>query len=272
MTTRQQILQEITGTLIRQWRTVGFNKEEFRTDGSCMAFGSDGLLYMTDCYNHRIQVFCPDGTYVRGWGSKGSTLGEMWYPQSIAAATTSDILYVLEYVNNRVQVFRRDGVAVACWDQPFVSAHSIVSDQHHVYATDRQAHRVIVFDHNGRVMPTGFGSFFSPTGITVDGEDHVVYVSECGKHCILAFSTDGALVRKWGSYGADDAEFNGPMGIVFALGLLYVADCWNSRVQIFRADGSFVRNWRTQGPPDGLAMGPDGSLYVHYYYSVLVFS
>ena len=51
------------------------------------------------------------------------------------------------------------------------------------------------------------------------------------------FSPEGRILRKWGSEGFGDGQFESPFGIaVDASGNVYVADNQNNRVQVFSVD------------------------------------
>ena len=68
-----------------------------------VSFGAGGEIIVTDCENHRICVFLPDGdTLIRTWGSQGTAAGQFQYPKALAV--TGSYLYVM--AGSRVQVFQ----------------------------------------------------------------------------------------------------------------------------------------------------------------------
>ena len=84
-----------------------------------MTLGPDGLLYLVDACNHRVQVFTRDGRLVRVWGTQGAAPGQLSYPYDLAFAPgDTPYLYVVEYGNNRVQKFTAEGVSLGCWGGP----------------------------------------------------------------------------------------------------------------------------------------------------------
>ena len=57
------------------------------------------------------------------------------------------------------------------------------------------------------------------------------------------------LIRKWGSAGHGDGQFNIPYGIdVDSHGKVLVVDNGNSRIQKINNDGSFITKWGSLGP------------------------
>lgn len=84
---------------------------------------------------------------------------------------------------------------------------------------------------------------------------------------------EGRLVRKWGSDGCGDGEFQSPDGLAVdqQTGEVFVCDGDNGRIQVFSSDGSFLRSWRVQedeedgeskpGRPCGITFS-DGDVYV----------
>ncbi len=62
------------GTYLMEWGETGSEPGQFRTPHA-LAFDSDGLLYVGDRSNRRIQVFQQDGTFVRDYYHVGRASG-----------------------------------------------------------------------------------------------------------------------------------------------------------------------------------------------------
>jgi DNA-binding beta-propeller fold protein YncE len=74
------------GAFVKKWRSEGSG------DGQLIypfgiSIGCDGLVYVTDCSNSRIQVFESDGTFVSKWGSDGSDDGQFSNPWGLLSAS-----------------------------------------------------------------------------------------------------------------------------------------------------------------------------------------
>ena len=72
-----------------------------------IAFNSNGDIYVTDCNNHRVQIFKQDGIFLRTLRNKqqGQTLQ---YPFGIAV-DSSDTVYVSEQFKGCISVFTAEG-------------------------------------------------------------------------------------------------------------------------------------------------------------------
>ncbi|HXD43390.1 MAG TPA: 6-bladed beta-propeller [Ramlibacter sp.] len=71
--------------------------------------GADGLLYVVDGGNFRIQVFDADGKFVKTFGTIGRQSGQFSRPKEIAADTQGNI-YVVDTAFGNFQIFNPDGV------------------------------------------------------------------------------------------------------------------------------------------------------------------
>ena len=81
---------------------------QFRVPDS-MCVSPDGKsLYVSDRWNHRVQVFDPDGNYKFHFGRFGARLGRFREPRQIAFDPEGRVL-VADRENNRVQVFTPEG-------------------------------------------------------------------------------------------------------------------------------------------------------------------
>ena len=68
-----------------------------------------GNLYITDCENHRIQMYCPDaalGITIAGTGKIGNGSLDLYFPRDVAFDSEMN-LYVTDTYNYRVQKFER---------------------------------------------------------------------------------------------------------------------------------------------------------------------
>ena len=186
--------------------TFGFHGEG---DGQFMwpssgAVDSNGLLYFSDEYLHRISAFDPSGEFLSKWGVHGSGKGELDTPSGMAF-DREDNLYVSDTYNNRIQKFTRDGRFLAN------------------------------FGSEG----DGDGQLGLPWGLTVAGGD--IYVADWRNDRIQKFSPDGHFLASYGSSGRGDGELYRPAGVaVDGDGYIYVADWGNQRVQVLDPEGEFV--------------------------------
>ena len=101
------------GRYLMEWGETGSNPGEFRTPHA-LAMDDDGLLYVGDRSNRRIQVFEQDGTFVRDFYNMGRASG---------IAIRNNKLYVADSESNysRNPGFRR-GIRVMDLDTGFVIA------------------------------------------------------------------------------------------------------------------------------------------------------
>jgi DNA-binding beta-propeller fold protein YncE len=140
-----------TGVFKRQWGAYGGRPldtpapsnprtglpSQFATPVHCMKRSRDGLLYVCDRQNDRVQIFHEDGSYVAEWRIAPSTsgLGSVW-DLAISRGDQS-VLYCADGQANEVRLLRRaDGQMVGAFGQPgkakgdFEWVHSIAVDSH----------------------------------------------------------------------------------------------------------------------------------------------
>ncbi len=200
-----------------------------------IAIDSQGTLYVSDLFLHRIWKFDVNGQVLGTIGSYGTGDGQFINPYSLAI-DADDHLYVADYNNHRVQKLDTNGNFITKWGS----------------------------------YGTGDGQFHGPAYIAT-GPDGSVYVTErWAPDRIQKFDAEGHFITKWGGTGTADGMFQFPAGIVVDRdGFVYVCDHYNGRVQKFDADGNFIANWGSYGAGDGqflcaiaIAIDPYGYIYV----------
>ncbi len=138
------------GAFVRSWGSQGSEPEQFSRP-QALLFDNDGLLWVADACNHRIQVF--DVTAVtpkleRVWGTHGNLAGQLNCPYGLDFDTAGNLL-VAEFGNHRVQRFSRKGESLEVWGQvgasdglfqrPWALA---VDSLRNVHVLDTENHRV----------------------------------------------------------------------------------------------------------------------------------
>ena len=113
------------------------------------------------------------------------------------------------------------------------------------------------------------GMFNWPWGVAVN-ERNDIAVTDVGNNRIQVFSSDGTVLRTFGTKGDKQGEFDYPSGIAFDKnGNIIVADCRNHRIQCFSEQGKHLNTFSSKGSldhqlngPHGLSLDSDGNVIV----------
>jgi len=84
----------------------GSGKGQFRGPNS-VACNSRGEIVVTDCSNHRIQVFDRTGKFLFKFGSRGQ--GQLQYPWCVTVDQRNNQIVVADSDNHRIQIFDEKG-------------------------------------------------------------------------------------------------------------------------------------------------------------------
>lgn len=138
--------------------------QQFRNPVHCAELSHDGLLYVCDRTNDRIQVFHPDGTFVKEMVIAKNTLGDgsVW-DITFSKDPQQKYIYLADGSNEKIYVILRDTLEVLTsfgdgGRQPgqFYAVHSIASDSKgNVYTTETyRGQRVQKFVYKGMAAVT----------------------------------------------------------------------------------------------------------------------
>lgn len=143
-----------------------------------------------------------------------------------------------------------------------VGAFGLVSgmacdSQDRVYVFNRLPNpRMIVLDRDGTLLGEwGMGQFKNPHGIWMSPRNEL-YLTDRDTHLVTKWTTDGKLLRSWGTPdrpGAPGQPFNEPThAVVTADGEMYVSDGYGQRrVHRYGADGELKTSWGEEGTGPG---------------------
>jgi sugar lactone lactonase YvrE len=138
-----------------------------------------------------------------------------------------------------------------------------------------RGHQVFKFSPEGKLLLTlgmaGGGRepefFYQPNDVLVapSGEIFVAegHSSAAGANArILKFTTDGQLLKTWGTRGSARGELDQPHALAMdSRGRLFVGDRSNNRIQIFDQDGTYLADWSQFSRPSGIYIKND-TIYV----------
>lgn len=264
------------GVFVRQWdgtaTAAGALNQPQR-----LAVDSNGRVLVSDSDNHRIVVFSAIGAFIQQWDGQNTGDPIALHPQGIAL-DANNVVYVVDNNNSRIQVFSGTGTFSHHWgslgypDNYFEAPAGITRDNAgNVYVVDNAKALVRKYDSTGThiadlgqpydIGPTGL---LYPYGIATNGTSEL-YIVDKDNARIQVFSLTGVPLRRWGSPGAGNGQFNQPYGVaVDSSGNVYVADAGNNRVQKFSAQGTFLWSQGGSGAsqfnfPVGVAISLDGS-------------
>ena len=148
------------GTLIGHWGAYGHKPDDtdpglynpdapidqqFRSPVHCAQLADDGLLYVCDRVNDRIQVFKPDGTFVKEQIIEKRTLGDgsVW-DIAFSKDPEQKFIYLSDGANEKVHILLRETLQTLTsfgdgGRQPgqFYAVHSIATDSKgNIYTTE----------------------------------------------------------------------------------------------------------------------------------------
>ncbi len=260
---------------VGQWGVFGTEAGQFKYPRG-VAVGTTGDVYVTDTENSRIQHFTAAGAFVKKWGEFGTEALQFRVPFGIGVDSDGSV-YVADVQNRLLKKFNdyagltwayggeyastfrtMAGVAVAASGIIFVSVEG-----------DSRVYRVASTGSSLGPSPFGFGNVDNPVGVAVTGSGDF-FVAEQHRHRITRLSATGTVVRRWGTFGTANGQFQQPIGIAIdASGLVYVLECAGNRVQVFTQEGVYVTQWGSFGTgpgqfqaPMGIAIAPGGDVYV----------
>ena len=182
------------GNFILKWGGTGNENGEF-DEPQGITIDSNGIVYVADSKNHRIQQFTTDGEFLSSFGKYGFGDGKLKTPVDIAIY--GDLIYVSDPGNYKIEKYSLDGIVLGSFDYKF-------------------------------------GGFpVRPGGLTVDPNGDVYFV-DTGKYRVVKINSDGRTLASWGGIGQGDGKFIEPKDVVLDnRGYLFVLDSSNNLVQKF---------------------------------------
>ncbi|MBI2006400.1 MAG: HYR domain-containing protein, partial [Nitrosopumilales archaeon] len=182
------------GNLVAKWGSVGKEKGQF-TKPNGIAVSKDGLVYVADTENHRVQKFTLDGKFISEF-YPGDSKYSKDLPVDIAIDKDGNI-YVSDPSLNKISKYD--------YEESFIK----------------------------KLGPNVGGYPMTPYGITTDLQGNV-YAADGSRDRILYLDKEGATITIFGSTGIGNSQFKVPLDVAMdPQGHLFVVDSNGHRIQKF---------------------------------------
>ncbi len=141
---RVRVFDAQTGQHLLDFGTRGSGPGEFNLPRD-VTIGKDGLLYVVDGGNFRVQIFKPDGSFVRTFGAIGRQGGQFSRPKEAATDAQGNV-YIVDSAFGNFQIFTPEGE--------------------------------LLLSVGSRSERDGLGKYMLPSGIALDGDGRVYIVDQ----------------------------------------------------------------------------------------------
>jgi DNA-binding beta-propeller fold protein YncE len=273
-----------SGVRLRKWGTYGSGDGQLIYPRG-VAIGKNGMVYVVDAGNNRIQVFDSAGKFLGKWRSG-------WSDNTIdgIAIDANGNVYVADpgsydgdtgdYLNDSVKVFDSEGnflrqlgshgTGTGQFRAPTGVAVGVNGN---VYVADNGNSRVQLFGPTGAFIRTAVADVFIWHGMAVDRNGNIFVSSDAGGNpfgVVKVFDSSGNLFREL-KFTEDYYAEHYWIPIAVAVdkgGNAYVLDTENAGLRAFDTAGNLLGQWWTYGTgdaqldrPTGIAVARNGEVY-----------
>ena len=233
---------------------------------SGVSVSSTGEVAVSDCFNHRVQIFSADGQYLRRFGKEGTADGQFRGPTGLCHNSAGNII-IADSDNSRVQVFSPAGRWISKFGQGVLKSPwgvSVTSDDN-IVVCDQTERTVNVFSSEGMLLLcfAATPAQYSIKPRYVIFHDDKFFVSG-GIH-VKVFDTRGSHLYDIGLKGKSLSRSCETRGLaVNTKNSLLVCDKGNKLVHLVTLDGEVVTSFG-EGKlcwPQDISITPQGLVMV----------
>lgn len=243
---------------------------------------ANGLVYVADARNSRIQIFTPQGRFVDRFpeADKAAAEPELGRPMNLDIA--GDTLLVPDYQNDKILIYDLQGHFLRAFGEAgemegtlSAPVAAVALPDKSMIVTDFYGKRVQRFDETGAYLGPyekgGSRHYIYPSDLAVRS-DGALLVAEGYAHRFHVFDRAHRHIGTFGGFHGirlPGMKFNGWFKTISSIALdaqgrVFATDFYNGRVQIFDKKGRFITNFGKGRllRPFGIAVDGAGDVYV----------
>jgi len=216
----------------------------FKTPFGVVSNGK-GVVYVSDIHWKNVWIYdfnSRETGFLSDLASFASPLG--------LALDQQDNLYVADGEKGKVLVFDKNRIPLRTIGEEEILTKpaylAINNALGRLYVSDSMAHRIVVFDLNGRhkfsfgERGQENGQFFAPQGMAI-APNGDLFVVDMFNARIQVFDADGTFKYTFGERGDEPGQLEAPKDIAFdSDGNLYVIESRRSNMEIYSPDGKLL--------------------------------
>ncbi|HEM60876.1 MAG TPA: hypothetical protein ENO24_01155, partial [Chloroflexi bacterium] len=244
-------------TFVQAWGSHGDGPGQFNEPRG-VTVSLEGVVYVADTGNGRVQVFDSEGGFLREFG--GNLLEQ---PNDLAVSRDGRV-YVVDVERDRVFVFSAEGQLERRWGDEwalFDPRGVEVDKEGNVYVANTGGDVVLKMSPQGAVLQSygstgsGPGSLNQPTDVAVDDQGNL-YAVDTENRRVQVLDAEGRYLREWPISTANTLD--GPHIAAGLDGLLYLTDPEMAKVLVYDPYGRLVTSWGERGSLEGQFNKPIG--------------
>ncbi len=230
----------------------GANEGQFNHP-SAVAISDEGILFVVDSGNNRIQLFDLKGNFLKSVGGFGFEADQFDFPTDIWVKSLLNI-YVSDYNNQRIQRYDRQMNFIAQftsnpnWPQEFQFGQVLscaVNSQNDMFVLDHLENKIVKFNRNGQPevyfghYNAGAGELIEPQQLDIFNNQWLV-VTDLGQKALLLFDFFGNLLKV-----VQSKQFVRPRGLAtHGSGVIAVADDGANRIFTYLPQSDSLQSWQ----------------------------
>lgn len=244
---------------VTKWGSHGSGDGQFNFGyGGDIAIDSNGILYVSDYNNKRIQKFDPGGKFLSKWGKPGTGEGGFASGPGGIAVDSQGNVYVgfgnkgpngndlIPGYKENIQVFDKDGTFLEKWGIPGKDMGQLdvptdieIDSADNVYVASQYSDWINKFDTHGKSLggwnTCGASSYaMDPVGLALDRQNNV-YVANLSSQKICKYTSDGKFLGAWGKRSLSEGDFVTMVDLTVGDdGTIYVPDIEKNQVLVFK--------------------------------------